>query len=61
MKTKKKIMLENIKIQSFVTSLSDDERKWLKGGGIPFSPIWMCTQDIPTAEECSITCPDDGC
>jgi hypothetical protein len=60
MKTKKKIKLENIRIQSFVTSLSHDERKRLKGGGIPFSPIWMCDPDKET-DTCTCTVLNNNC
>jgi hypothetical protein len=42
MKTKKKLKLEDIRIESFVTCLDDSDKNNVNGGFI-VSPWWICT------------------
>lgn len=53
MKKKKKFNLEEIKIQSFVTSLNDDEKKGIKGG----FTIWVLCPGPPDQSDFPIFCP----
>ncbi len=52
MKKKKKLNLEEIKIQSFVTSLKDDEKNEIKGG---FTVLIICR--LPRSSDFPIFCP----
>lgn len=45
MSKKVKLNLENLEVQSFVTSLEDDEKKAVKGGASYLSWCMECTED----------------
>ena len=65
MSKKMKLGLKDLKVQSFVTSLQNNEQQVLKGGGVPtcntcddecsITYIWLCPTD-PEYPTCGKTC-----
>lgn len=53
MEKKKKLKLEGLRVESFVTSLNDKEKKMINGGLQGGSPVWLCE---PDKETCVDTC-----
>ena len=48
MEKKKKLKLEGLRVESFVTSLNDKEKKMINGGLQGGSPVWLCKLDEET-------------
>ena len=48
MEKKKKLKLEGLRVESFVTSLNDKEKKMINGGLQGGSPVWLCGPDQET-------------
>jgi hypothetical protein len=57
---KKRLKLEGLKVESFVTSLNDNDKKMINGGLEGGSPVWLCDPDSITCEErCTVECSGD--
>ncbi|MGB3468485.1 MAG: pinensin family lanthipeptide [Cyclobacteriaceae bacterium] len=55
---KKKLNLDKLKIDSFVTDLKDGKSQTVKGGG-PFQSEWFCVEETfyCITDNCSEECP----
>jgi hypothetical protein len=57
MPKKLKLDLKGLKVQSFVTSLEDGEKKQVKGGD-PYTLETDCPSCLPTCNSCQVTCAE---
>ncbi len=67
MKEKIQLSLQDLKIQSFVTALTEEEKMKMKGGGLNDAPYastdatWACPSACPTSDCWSRGCTDGYC
>lgn len=48
MAKKTKLRLENLRVESFVTSLDEEEKKSVKGGAMAVKTDWLCPLPFDT-------------